>query len=204
MGCGGSKVNKAVKPESSVAEDWKTMHSMCRWNKEWDKIERTLEKVPESINFLDPKTGNTPLHITCQNGHEELTKILIDAGANVNAKNGKGQTALHMAMSYDYYRVVSMLLEGGADKEQKNDDGIPAIKGLEGDKTVGLVAFSSCENGEDIDEAFTLIEGELENTDKVEFIKSGLALKKRFEYTDPPIWTEIEQERFKAILGKLS
>lgn len=180
------------------------MHSMCRWNKEWEKLDRTLEKVPESINFLDPKTGNSPLHITCQNGHEEMTKVLIEAGANVNAKNGKGQTALHMAMSYDYYRVVVMLLEGGADKEQRNDDGIPAIKGLEGDKTIGLVCFSSCENGEDIDEAFTLIEGELEVTDKVEYIKSGLALKKRFEWTDPPIWTELEQERFKSILSKLN
>ena len=63
----------------------------------------------------------------------------------------KGQTALHMAMSYDYYRVVRMLLDAKADKEILNDDNIEAIKGLEGDKTMGLVCFSSCENGEDIE-----------------------------------------------------
>lgn len=203
MGCKPSKKAVSVKPEDSVAGDWKTMHSMCRWNKDWDKLDRTLEKVPESISFLDPKTGNTPLHITCQNGHEEMTQVLIDAGCDVNAKNMKGQTALHMAMSYDYYQVVRMLLQANADKEILNDDNIAAIKGLEGDKTMGLVCFSSCENGEDIDEALTLIEGEIDVTDKVEYIKSGLALKKRFEFTDPPIWTDLEQDRFKAILSKL-
>ena len=203
MGCGKSKVQKAVSPEQSVAEGWKEFHSICRWNKDWDKLERTLKKYPDAISWRDTKTGNFPLHITCQNGHEEVTRMLLEYGADTNAQNSMGQTALHMAMSYDYYRVVRMLLDGGADENVMNLDGFPAVKGLEGNKTMGLVCFSSCENGEDIDEALTMIEGELEVTDKVDFIKSGLNLKKRFEFTDPPIWTDLEQDRFKACLAKI-
>ena len=108
-----------------------------------------------------------------------------------------------MAMSYDYYRVVRLLLDGGADEKKLNQDGFEAVKGLEGDKTMGLVCFSSCENGEDIDEALTMIENELAITDKVDFIKAGLNLKKRFEYTDPPIWTDLEQDRFKTCLAQI-
>ena len=97
-----------------------------------------------------------------------------------------------------------MLLEGGADKEQKNDDGIPAIRGLEGDKTVGLVAFSGCENGEDIDEAFTLIEGELENTDKVEFIKAVLHSRSVLSTLILLFGPKLSRNALKQFLGKLS
>ena len=31
---------------------------------------RTLKKYPDCTTWRDPKTGNFPLHITCQNGHE--------------------------------------------------------------------------------------------------------------------------------------
>lgn len=206
QGCGKSKSKKvaSVNEDDDVCSEWKTLHSVCRWNKDWGKLERTLKKHPECTTWQDPRTGNFPLHITCQNGHEEVTAMLIEHGADVNAQNGKGQTALHMAMSYDYYRVVRMLLDGGADKEKLNDDGFEAVKGLEGNKTMGLVCFSSCENGEDIDEALTMVEGELAVTDKVDFIKAGLNLKKRFEFTDPPLWTDLEQRRFKQCLSQIS
>lgn len=31
--------------------------------------------------------GNTPLHIALSEGHEDIARLLIDAGASVNAKN---------------------------------------------------------------------------------------------------------------------
>ena len=38
----------------------------------------------------------TPLHVACEYGHEEITRILIEMGsANLSAKNKKRQTLLH-------------------------------------------------------------------------------------------------------------
>jgi ankyrin repeat protein len=48
----------------------------------------------------DPKTGNTALHISSQNGHLPLMQLLIAKSPNrralVNSQNNLGQTALHM------------------------------------------------------------------------------------------------------------
>jgi hypothetical protein len=65
----------------------------------------------------DAKTGNFPIHIAAQNGHRHIVKMLIDAGANVNAQNNNGLTALHMSVEYDYYFTSKVLLEAGADGE---------------------------------------------------------------------------------------
>ena len=41
--------------------------------------------------------GNTPLHYACATGKTECAIILIDAGANVNARGlSNGQTPLHL------------------------------------------------------------------------------------------------------------
>ena len=58
----------------------------------------------------DAKTGNFPIHIAAQNGHRHIVKMLIDAGANVNAQNNNGLTALHMSVEYDYYFTSKVLL----------------------------------------------------------------------------------------------
>lgn len=204
MGCGGSKESSAVAPEKSIAQDWKQVHSMCRWNKELDKLRRTFEQNEEALHYVDPKTLNTPLHISSQNGHEELTQLLIDCKANVDSQNAKGQTPLHMAMSYDYWNVVRMLLDAGASKDLKNEDGIPAIKGLDGDKALALVHFVGSEDREDIETSLNEIEENLAEIDRVEYIKAGLGLKKRFEMTEPIIWGDEEQARFKEVLMKLT
>ena len=36
----------------------------------------------------------TPLHIACQNNNIEMVKLLLDEGANVNAKSGEPEVDL--------------------------------------------------------------------------------------------------------------
>ena len=183
--------------DKSIAMDWKEVHSMARWNKDFEKLRRTISERADVVTVRDPKTLNTPLHISAQNGHEELTEILIAGKADINAKNRCGQTALHMAMSYDYYNVVKMLVNAGANEQIINDDGFAAITGLTGDKTVGMVSMAAAESNEDINEALDRIENDIERTDKVQFIKNYLKLKKELGSS---IWGEHEQSRFEGIL----
>jgi len=200
--CGSSQDAVGVGDgDKSVANDWKEVHSMARWNKDFEKLRRTIQDSPDAVTIRDPNTLNTPLHISAQNGHEELTEILIAGKADINAKNRCGQTALHMAMSYDYYNVVKMLVNAGANEQITNDDGFPAITGLTGDKTVGMVSLAAAETSEDINAALDRIESDLARTDKVSFIRIYFKLKKELGSS---IWGDAEQARFESILNQLS
>ena len=41
--------------------------------------------------------GETALHNAASRGHKDIVELLIEKGANVNAKGSDGKTALHEA-----------------------------------------------------------------------------------------------------------
>ena len=59
--------------------------------------------------------GNTALMGVCFKGYTEIAQILLDAGADVNRRNGVGQTALMMAALVNKTAIIDLLLEHGAD-----------------------------------------------------------------------------------------
>jgi ankyrin repeat protein len=59
-------------------------------------------------------TGQPPLCIAVANGYVEMVKILLDAGANVDAiTKDTGETALHIAIKNNRTDIIDMLLEAG-------------------------------------------------------------------------------------------
>ena len=54
-------------------------------------------------------------------------KILIENGADVNAKNGKLQTPLHYAAQFGYEKIVENLIQNGTNVNAENDDGENAL-----------------------------------------------------------------------------
>ena len=48
------------------------------------------------------------------NGHKDVVKLLLDRGAEVNAKDGVGWSALHLAAREGHKDVVLLLLDRGA------------------------------------------------------------------------------------------
>jgi uncharacterized protein len=72
------------------------------------------------INIKDPFGGSTPLTSAGVFGKTEIAKALIDAGAQLNAKNNDGSTALHTAAFFCRPEIVKMLLAKGADKTIRN------------------------------------------------------------------------------------
>ena len=65
-------------------------------------------------------SGDTPLHTHAGEGRKEVVEILINAGANVNAKNDTGMSPLHNAVTKE---VVELLIAEGADVNAKNKHG---------------------------------------------------------------------------------
>jgi len=55
----------------------------------------------------------SPLHVAAWAGRTEMTKMLINAGADINAREAlTGKTPIYNAFSYD---VIKMLIDAGAD-----------------------------------------------------------------------------------------
>jgi ankyrin repeat protein len=67
--------------------------------------------------------GETPLHKATQIWHEEIVRILLEKGADTNAKNNEDETSLHHAARYGQKAIVQLLLEKDADTTVRNKHG---------------------------------------------------------------------------------
>jgi ankyrin repeat protein len=54
-------------------------------------------------------SGNPP-YKAAQNGHTQLAQVLLDAGAEINAKGYNNETALYVAARYGHVDMVKLLV----------------------------------------------------------------------------------------------
>ena len=67
--------------------------------------------------------GKTPLHYAAEYWKEEVAKLLIDAGSDINKGDKDGKTPLHYAARYGKEDVAKVIIEAGADINKGNGDG---------------------------------------------------------------------------------
>lgn len=87
-----------------------------------------LGEDPDAVNLAD-SAGFTPLHFAAQGQHAEAARALIEAGAQVAARNRFGATALLVALMNvrdGDGAVIRVLLEAGADPDAENNYGVSA------------------------------------------------------------------------------
>ncbi len=56
-----------------------------------------------------------PLHLAAECGHREIVELLLDRGADINARANYNRTALHLAAERGHREIVELLLDRGAD-----------------------------------------------------------------------------------------
>ena len=113
---------------------------------------KSVKKHIKNTNNIDPlssKFKQTPLHLAAQNSNVEVCKVLVEAGACVDAKDISGFTPLHLAVATSFwnkqkleklaqvnkvYDVCKFLVEAGADVNSKDKF----------DKTAYFYAWSNC------------------------------------------------------------
>ena len=83
------------------------------------KITELLAKDPKLANAKDPNDDKTPLHYAAAEGQLDAVKLLIEKGADVNAKAKNGFTPLHLASYrvsslFPYRRIAEVLIAKGA------------------------------------------------------------------------------------------
>ncbi|MCJ1385533.1 hypothetical protein MMC17_008656 [Xylographa soralifera] len=76
-------------------------------------------------------SGTTALHVAAKNGHIEIATLLLDHGADVEAKGDEtgrsGETPLHCAASEGHAEVVKFLCDHGANRAAESATGATAL-----------------------------------------------------------------------------
>ena len=107
--------------EMTDVKSWNDTWGTINWEK--DKPEEVLKKVYDLLDFgadVNAKNGygTTPLHWAARKGHTDVAKLLIEHGADVNAKEDyRGETPLHWAKDAN---IAQVLIEHGADVKAKS------------------------------------------------------------------------------------
>lgn len=86
----------------------------------------TLRPRSEELPMLQQAT---PLHFAAQSGNISIVRALLNAGADVNARNPQDITPLHLAAWDGNADIASLLIEHGADVNRRNhrSEGLSAL-----------------------------------------------------------------------------
>ncbi|XP_064467056.1 protein phosphatase 1 regulatory subunit 16A-like [Ornithodoros turicata] len=110
-----------------------------------DEVRRLLMLgvSPDSTN----EDGLTALHQCCIDDSEEMMKLLIDYGANVNAKDSEQWTPLHAAATCGHIHLVRYLISKGADLLAVNADGNMPYDICEDEPTLDYIESEMAKRG---------------------------------------------------------
>ncbi|KAK5664190.1 hypothetical protein OQA88_406 [Cercophora sp. LCS_1] len=86
---------------------------------EYETAKHRLKERPEDINVAD-YAGNTPLQIAALNGFDDIVKLLVDAGCNLDCVNNDKDTPLLDAVENGHLEVVKILLAAGVNPRKAN------------------------------------------------------------------------------------
>lgn len=89
---------------------------------EYEVAKRRLAERPDDLNVAD-YAGNTPLQSAAINGYEDIVKLLIGAGCNLDCVNQVKDTPLLDAVDNGHLGVVKLLLDAGVNPRKANVEG---------------------------------------------------------------------------------
>jgi ankyrin repeat protein len=80
------------------------------------------------VNFQDPQDHVSPLHSAVHFKQVAAAKLLVERGADINARNGEGNTPLYVAVHQESLELTVYLLGKGADVNRRNDFGYSPLR----------------------------------------------------------------------------
>ena len=86
------------------------------------ELESILEREPDLVKCRGPR-GFTPLHMAADKGQTAVAKVLIEHGAEINARTDAGGTPLHWAAFDGRINAATLLLAEGAEINPRDKDG---------------------------------------------------------------------------------
>jgi ankyrin repeat protein len=118
-------------PPLDLGSGWgKVMFTEATGRRSDEVLVVLLDKAADfevAIRDVEKMWGNTALHVAIEKGLNDTAQLLLEKGADANAKSDDGQTALHIAVKEGREALVQLLLEKGADANAESDDGQTAL-----------------------------------------------------------------------------
>lgn len=117
-------------------DDWKDFHARlrkCRDNTSGvEKIRFLLEKAQDHTKLANVRgyCQRVPLHIAAQLGFGQVARVLLDFGADIDAKDEKHFSVLDHAVEKNQREFVAILLENGVDEMGINRGNIAHFKDM--------------------------------------------------------------------------
>jgi hypothetical protein len=98
------------------------LHYFC-WKGMTSSVMRMLEmrSIDVEAKLRDEVGGDTCLHTAAREGHLDICRLLIDKGAQMEAKNNMGYTPLHCAARSAHVDVCRLLIDKGAQIDARDD-----------------------------------------------------------------------------------
>ena len=87
-----------------------------------------------NVNQVTGIGGMTPLHMSARRGTTKIAEALLDAGANIEARDKNGETPLRRAVNCGQERMISLLLTRGANPQSTDKNGRTPYNAAKSDK----------------------------------------------------------------------
>ncbi|KAM4601536.1 B-cell lymphoma 3 protein homolog isoform 2-T2 [Polymixia lowei] len=115
------------------------LHLCCEYGRQ-DCLSVVLSRSSSAHLEIRNFEGLSPLHLAVQGGHKDLARMLLDAGADINAMDIKsGQSPLMHAVESNNVDLVHFLIESGSNVNGQSYSGNTALHGACGRGQVDTV-----------------------------------------------------------------
>lgn len=91
------------------------------------QVQELLENQPQLAREAQGPQGESLLLLAATHGQAEIVSLLLDRGADINARGAGGYTALHLAAQQGNEAMIRLLLEHMADINAATEDGETAM-----------------------------------------------------------------------------
>ena len=130
---------------------WMRFILFCFFMKHGETLEQFLHRAadvlfpggePERLSVNSRASdGDTPLHIAALWGDRHAARLLLDAGADVNAKGDMSCSPLYYAVMCRHLKVAELLLSRGANADADNELGFTSRRLAKHNDDTAMIAL---------------------------------------------------------------
>jgi truncated hemoglobin YjbI len=91
------------------------------------EVARVLLAAGATVDVPSGPTRGTPLHQAARRGYGSVAAALLDHGADIEARDNKGQTPLRRAVNCRQLRLVQLLVRRGANPHAEDSRGVTPL-----------------------------------------------------------------------------